>query len=375
MLGKLEGVADEVDEDLAEAGAIAADQGGDVAVEPVEEVEFLLGGAGCEQVEHAFDDFAEVEGDVLQLQLTGLDLGVVEDVVDDGQEGLAAGADGIDVVALGGGERGLVEEGGHADDAVHRGADLVAHGREEGALGLAGEVGFEGGLLGVADGVFELEVEFLGGGDGGAELGGLAFLLADVDEGGEELEVAEGVAEAAQGEHGPDGVAVGVLVAFFEGEGVDGAGVELLHHLALVVDVVGVGGGQFDVVAQALLGGDAGDLGVGGVDDEGGGFLAGDHPSDADGDGFEDKAEARLFACGGLLRVLEGGDVDEGGDDLLLVGRRIGEDIVAEGGPDDAAVGVDEAFFEGVVVDFAAAHALGHLVLARVVVGVGGLGE
>jgi len=243
VLGELEGVADEVDEDLAEAGAIAADQGGEVAVEPVEEVEFLLGGAGCEQVEHAFDDFAEVEGDVLQLQLTGLDLGVVEDVVDDGQEGLAAGADGVDVVALGGGERGLVEERGHADDAVHRGADLMAHGREEGALGLAGEVGFEGGLLGVADGVFELEVEFLGGGDGGAELGGLAFLLADIDERGEELEVAEGVAEAAQREHGPDGVAVGVLVAFFEGEGVDGAGVELLHHLALVGDVVGVGGG------------------------------------------------------------------------------------------------------------------------------------
>jgi hypothetical protein len=38
-----------------------------------------------------------------------------------------------------------LEQVGHADDGVHRGADLVAHVGQEGALGLVGRLG---GLLG-----------------------------------------------------------------------------------------------------------------------------------------------------------------------------------------------------------------------------------
>ena len=74
---------------------------------------------------------AQAELDVLDLELAGLDLREVEDVVDDRQQRLAGVADRLRVVALAGVEVGLEQQIGHADDAVHRRADLVAHVGEE----------------------------------------------------------------------------------------------------------------------------------------------------------------------------------------------------------------------------------------------------
>ena len=100
-----------------------------------------------QHVEGALDALAEREGLGLQLDLAGLDLGEVEDVVDDRQERLGGGVDGLREVALLVVERRVEEQAAHADDGVHRGPDLVAHGGQEGALGL---VGLLGGLLGRA---------------------------------------------------------------------------------------------------------------------------------------------------------------------------------------------------------------------------------
>ena len=63
------------------------------------------------------------------------------------EQGIAAVAHGFGEVALLGAERCVEQQAAHADDGVHRGADLVAHHRQEGALGLGG--GF-GGPLGLA---------------------------------------------------------------------------------------------------------------------------------------------------------------------------------------------------------------------------------
>ena len=46
-----------------------------------------------------------------------------------------------DVVALLGVERRVEQQAAHADHRVHRRADLVAHGRQERALGLVGGLG------------------------------------------------------------------------------------------------------------------------------------------------------------------------------------------------------------------------------------------
>ena len=50
-------------------------------------------------------------------------------------------ADRLGEVALLGVERRVEQQAGHADDGVHRRADLVAHVRQERALGLVGRLG------------------------------------------------------------------------------------------------------------------------------------------------------------------------------------------------------------------------------------------
>ena len=55
-------------------------------------------------------------------------------------------ADGFGVIALVGCQPGVEQQAGHADDAVHRRADLVAHGGQEFRLGMVGGFGL---LLGV----------------------------------------------------------------------------------------------------------------------------------------------------------------------------------------------------------------------------------
>ena len=77
------------------------------------------------------DDVAQIEIERLERELARLDLREVEDVVDDRQERLAAGSDGLGEVALLLVEPGLEQQARHADDAVHRRANLMAHVREE----------------------------------------------------------------------------------------------------------------------------------------------------------------------------------------------------------------------------------------------------
>ena len=97
------------------------------------------------------------KGCVLQVQLAGLDLGEVEDVVDDRQQRVAAGADDLGELALLGAELGVEQQAAHADDAVHGRADLVAHGGQEGALGLVGGLGLLAGALQLADVVIDAD--------------------------------------------------------------------------------------------------------------------------------------------------------------------------------------------------------------------------
>ena len=87
-----------------------------------------------------------------QVQFAGLDLREVEDVVDDVEERVGGAADGLDEVALLVGQLGVHQQRGHADDAVHRRADLVAGVGEELGLGARGflKLLVEGDECGVA---------------------------------------------------------------------------------------------------------------------------------------------------------------------------------------------------------------------------------
>ena len=97
-----------------------------------------------------------------QLQLAGLDLRKIQDVVDEPEQGFAGTFHGGEIIALLPGERGVQRQLGHADDAVHRRADFVAHVGEKVALGAVG--GF-GGFLGD---LHRFVKAHLGDGGGGA---------------------------------------------------------------------------------------------------------------------------------------------------------------------------------------------------------------
>src|SRR4030095_16366470 len=65
--------------------------------------------------------------DRFEVQLSLLDLGEVEDIVDDAQERVGRALTHREIFALLGADRSVQQELRHSDDAVHRRADLVAH--------------------------------------------------------------------------------------------------------------------------------------------------------------------------------------------------------------------------------------------------------
>ena len=141
LLGELEPVADEVEQDLAELAGIALDELGHVARDSGLEPESFLGRAEPHQGEDVLDQLTQIEIPWIEDDLPRLDLRVVEDVVEDAEQGLARRLNDREPRALVVRESAVADDAKHAEDAVHGGADLVAHGREELALRLVGGLG------------------------------------------------------------------------------------------------------------------------------------------------------------------------------------------------------------------------------------------
>ena len=147
LLGELHRVVDEVHQHLLKAQRIAAQALGDVLREGEQELEATLVGAMGDDAGEVVEDLVELEADVLHVELAGLDLREIQDVVDDPQERVRRALDLHQVVALLGREIGLEREVGEAHDRVHRGADLVAHVGEEVTLHAVRVVGRVASLL------------------------------------------------------------------------------------------------------------------------------------------------------------------------------------------------------------------------------------
>ena len=78
-------------------------------------------------------------------KLTRLNLGEVQDLVDDAKQCMGLAADGVHGIPLVGFESAQFQQFQHAQYAVHGRADFVAHRRQESALGAIGGIG---GVLG-----------------------------------------------------------------------------------------------------------------------------------------------------------------------------------------------------------------------------------
>ena len=141
LLGELQGVGDQVVEDLAHPHPVAEIDPAGRRLDGEVKAQVLLFGDPAEGAVGAAGQFGRVEGRGLQLQLPGFDLRQVEHVVENGQQGLAGLLDDLHPLALNRRQGLGGHDLGHAEDAVERGADLVAHGGQEGALGDVGGLG------------------------------------------------------------------------------------------------------------------------------------------------------------------------------------------------------------------------------------------
>ena len=129
------------------------------------------------------EQVVKVELERIQFQASRFDLGEVEDLVDDRKQGFGGELHRGEVFALFRSEVGFQSEFGHADDAVHGGADLVAHIGEESALGTTGSAGLGGGCMRPFSLQCELTVQSPGFLQRLAQLLFLCFLRGDVHEG------------------------------------------------------------------------------------------------------------------------------------------------------------------------------------------------
>ncbi len=136
-LRELDGVAEQIDQHLSQPTRIADHVVGHVDGDVAGELEALLMRPVGEELERVRQAVAQAERQDLEVELAGLDLREVEDVVQDGEQRVGRRADRVQVLALLGRELAVERQVGHAHDAVHGRADLVAHVGQELALRLA----------------------------------------------------------------------------------------------------------------------------------------------------------------------------------------------------------------------------------------------
>ncbi len=153
---ELDCIAAEIEQHLAQAARIAHQPVGQQRVDDGDQLESLRMGLNRQQVRNVVDGAAQVHVDALEVQLSGFDLRKVEDVVDDGEQARGAVADRFRMVALHPIQIGVEQQLRHADHAVHRRPDLVAHVGQELGFHLGGEFG---PILGLQQfGIGQLEI-------------------------------------------------------------------------------------------------------------------------------------------------------------------------------------------------------------------------
>jgi hypothetical protein len=176
-LGKLNRIAQQVHQNLAQARDIADNRLWNIAFNQIRQVDPLFRRARSQEIERRLDTFAQIEWLLLQVELAGLDLRKVQNVVDNREQCVAAVANRLDKLILLAGERRIEQQPGHADHAVHGRANLVAHIGQEFRLGAVGGVGGLGQLLGRLRGARQIGVGGRQGLFGALALGFLVIIL------------------------------------------------------------------------------------------------------------------------------------------------------------------------------------------------------
>jgi len=138
LLGELDRVADQVQEDLANASRIADGPRRSRWIYPQHDLQSLAFSFVREQFRHVLDHRVEIERDHFQLQLVRLDLREIQDVVNQRDQELAGAAYDLGKLLLLRAQRRVHQQIGKTHHCVHGRADLMAHGRQKFALGVVG---------------------------------------------------------------------------------------------------------------------------------------------------------------------------------------------------------------------------------------------
>ena len=153
---ELDGVGQEVGQNLLEAKPIAQEQAPRRLAQSQGEGHALLGGANPHQVGDAPNAGFQVEGPDVDGHQAGFDLRQIQHVGNQPLQKQAGGLDHAHHVALMGGQGRCRQDAGDADHRVERRADLVRHVGQKVVLGLAGRFDRLARRLGLAPGLENL---------------------------------------------------------------------------------------------------------------------------------------------------------------------------------------------------------------------------
>ena len=137
-LGELDAVAGEIEQHLAQPHRIADHAARQRVIEIGRDLEALALRPRRQELDRLLDQRRQIERPRLEIEPAGLDLGEIENFLDQRRQRLARGLHRLGIGRLLGRERGIEQQIGHADDAVERRANLVRHHGQEPRFGAAG---------------------------------------------------------------------------------------------------------------------------------------------------------------------------------------------------------------------------------------------
>jgi len=141
MVGKLDGVAGQVGNDLAKSERVPDQVVGNIRGNIEQYLNAFFNRLDPQGSYGLTEGGAQFERNGFEIHAPCFNLGKVEDIVDDGQQVVGRDGDVLQVFTLLRGEVCGGQQFAHADDAVHGGADFVAHGGQKLTLGPIGVIG------------------------------------------------------------------------------------------------------------------------------------------------------------------------------------------------------------------------------------------
>ena len=131
FLGELDGVADQVDQYLAQPPRVARDACRHRRCKVMDQLDASLVRTGRQKLGDFLDQLHQRELLDLKFESAGFDPGKVEDIVDDVEQGLAGAVHRLREAALTIRQPGSEQKLGHAEHAIHGRADFVTHVRKK----------------------------------------------------------------------------------------------------------------------------------------------------------------------------------------------------------------------------------------------------